>query len=200
MSLSAGNARCGVLHSLCWGTNTGTGSGYTSPFAPQCLELGQAISPHPPAGNVHCGVLPLEVVRLVVSMVLVKQAWGLHRGGPLLLLVSLTDATKRSAQSTHRDNPVASMRGRDYKIGWYRGSPQPLLRLITNKARLVWSIACDGSTPPTRAGHLYNSISRAAVDMWCLTAWVNRPLFVSSSVEWPRPSHWEDMNWSISSM
>ena len=130
------------------------GPGYTSPFAPQCLELGQAISPHPPAGDVHCGVLPLGLILCPLQL-----------DGP----GHPTECDKRLARSTHQDNPAASMQGRDYKIGWYKGSPQPLL-LITNKARLVWSIACDGSTPPTRAGHLYNSISRAAVDMWCLTA------------------------------
>ena len=35
-------------------------------------------------------------------------------------------SAKSTAQSTHQDNPAASMRGRDYKIGWYRGSPSPV--------------------------------------------------------------------------
>ena len=105
LSLSAGNARCGVLHSLCWGTNTGTGPGRCA-SAPQCLELGQAISP-----------TRLPVISTVVSYRLQLCLWGKSGHDH--------PSAKSTAQSTHQDNPAASMQGRDYKIGWNKGSPSP---------------------------------------------------------------------------
>ena len=101
LSLSAGNARCGVLHPLCWGTNTGTGSRLHFALCSPVSGAGQA-SPHPLAGNVHCGVLPLGLILCPLQL-----------DGP----GHPAECDKRLARSTHQDNPVALMQGRGYKIG-----------------------------------------------------------------------------------
>ena len=88
-------------------TTTGTGPGFcTSPFAPQCLELGQAISPHPPAGNVHCGVLSL------------RRADG---GG----VARTTPQPSVQLNANTRITRLLKCKGGTI-IGWSRGSPQPL--------------------------------------------------------------------------